>query len=229
MKKLLMVSSFVVLLMSTLGAQTVLIDPMGDGGFESGTTFADNAWSVAQGNKNNYQIGNVAGQYQGDRSAFISNSSASWSSANQAATIHLYRTISFPANETDISLSFMYKMNTTDINLDGFKVYLSPTIPSNNSLPSGTQIGNTWYGSSTSWQEVSISLDGSYAGTSSYLVFTWKNNNRAPRALGALDNISLVTQSPPPPITEFPFTENFEADSEHRSKWTQIAETGSNL
>jgi len=207
MKKLLMVSSFVVLLMSTLGAQTVLIDPMGDGGFESGTTFADNAWSVAQGNKNNYQIGNVAGQYQGD----------------------LYRTISFPANETDISLSFMYKMNTTDINLDGFKVYLSPTIPSNNSLPSGTQIGNTWYGSSTSWQEVSISLDGSYAGTSSYLVFTWKNNNRAPRALGALDNISLVTQSPPPPITEFPFTENFEADSEHRSKWTQIAETGSNL
>ena len=31
------------------------------------------------------------------------------------------------------------------------------------------------------------------------------------------------------PISTFPFTENFEADSPHLSKWTQITETGSNL
>ncbi|MCD8479089.1 MAG: choice-of-anchor J domain-containing protein [Candidatus Cloacimonetes bacterium] len=226
-------------------------------------------------------------------------------------------------------------MSTLDINYDGFKVYLSSAVPSNDSYPSGEQIGDNWYGSSTSWQEVNIAIDGSYAGTTRYLIFTWRNDGDAPKALGALDNISLATDygKPDPPeslsastidmssinlnwqknannndvliavnntgsfsnpldnqsytvgstlgcgseiiyigsatsflhsglspestyyykawsvnqvnmystgistqgstaslpISTFPFNENFEADSPHLSKWTQIAETGSNL
>lgn len=180
-------------------AQTTLIDPSGDGGFETGTDFPANGWSVVNDtqnpNRNQYYVGYAPTQHAGSLCAFISNSSTNWTSANQAAYRHIYRDVSFPANASDISLSFFYKLSTLDSTNDGFRIYLCDPgyTPTTNSYPTGTQIGLTWYDDYTTWTQQTINLDASiYAGTNKRLVITWRNNNSNPRGLGALDNISLT-------------------------------------
>lgn len=321
-----------------LGGQTVLIDPTGNGGFETGTTFAANGWTVdASTSKNRFHVGTAPGVYQGSRCAFISDRLDSWNFSNSSVFRHMYRTVTFPAGMNAIQLSFYYKMNVNGQGGDGFRVYLSPTsyTPSVNGYPSGTEISTTIYTSATIWTQVNITIPPAFAGTSQRLIFSWKNDTRNPRGLGALDNISLTANygTPNPltalsastidmssinlnwqknannndvliavnntgsfsnpldnqsytvgstlgcgseiiyignatsflhsglspestyhykawsvnqvnmystgistqgstaslPISTFPFTENFEADSPHLSKWTQITETGSNL
>ncbi|MDY0338016.1 MAG: hypothetical protein RBQ69_08985 [Candidatus Cloacimonadaceae bacterium] len=153
MKKVPFTTSLMLFVFCILFGQNVLVDPSSDGGFETGATFTANGWTVVHSNQNQYQIGSIPGVYEGSRCAFISKNSSSWSSANQASTIHIYRQVTFPASVTDISLSFRYKLNATDAGYDGFKVYLATAIPNYNSYPVGTQIGDTWYDSATSWQE----------------------------------------------------------------------------
>ncbi len=175
-------------------ARTSLINPTSEGGFDAGTTFSANGWTAVGNNQNQYYVGTAPGQYAGSRCAFISNSASSWTSANQAAYRHIYRNVSFPANSEDIELSFFYKLSALDSTYDGFKVYLCETsyTPTTSGYPSGTQLGLTWYDDYTSWTEVSIELDTySLAGTTKRLVFTWRNDRATPRAVGALDNISL--------------------------------------
>lgn len=175
-------------------SRTSLIDPTGNGGFESGTTFAANGWTAVGNNQNQYYVGTAPGQYAGSRCAFISNNSGSWTSANQAAYRHIYRNVTFPADAADIQLSFFYKLYTLDSTYDGFKVYICNTsyTPSTSGYPTGTQLGLTWYDDFTSWTEQIIDLDAAtYAGTTKRLVFTWRNDGTTPRGLGALDNISL--------------------------------------
>ena len=41
-------------------AQTTLISPTGDGGFENGATFLANGWTVVNGATNQWFVGNVA-------------------------------------------------------------------------------------------------------------------------------------------------------------------------
>jgi len=45
---------------TTAMAQTVLIDPAGGGGFELGSTFADNGWSESSGANNPWYLGTPA-------------------------------------------------------------------------------------------------------------------------------------------------------------------------
>ena len=73
---------------SGLSAQTVLISPTGDGGFETGTTFANNGWTAVNATGNQYYLGSAPTQYAGSRCAFTSNSSTSWTSENSAAYRH---------------------------------------------------------------------------------------------------------------------------------------------
>lgn len=196
MKKVPFTTSLMLFVFCILFGQNVLVDPSSDGGFETGATFTANGWTVVHSNQNKYQIGSIPGVYEGSRCAFISKNSSSWSSANKASTIHIYRQVTFPASVTDISLSFRYKLDATDAGYDGFKVYLATAIPNYNSYPVGTQIGDTWYDSATSWQEENIDIADSFAGTTCYLVMTWRNDRVNPRAVGALDNISLTTSLP---------------------------------
>jgi len=70
MKKLLSIllaALLSVLAISALSAQTTLINPTGNGGFESGTTFAENGWTRIGTSDNRYQIGTAPVQYAGSR------------------------------------------------------------------------------------------------------------------------------------------------------------------
>lgn len=182
---------------------TVLIDPAGAGGFESGTTFPLNGWTAVGTTGNQFRLGTYVPGYGGNRCAFVSNSATAWSSDNQAAYRHIYRNVTFPANETEIILTFLYKTNIAQTTLaDGFTVRLVPTgtTPTTTGYPAGDLIyPGLLEGApspNTSWYVISVSVPASYAGTTSRLVFSWYNNATTPRAVGALEEIELTSKVP---------------------------------
>ncbi len=184
-----------------LSAQTVLINPTGDGGFETGTTFANSGWTAVNATGNQYYVGTAPTQYAGNRCAFTSSSPTTWTAGDDAAYRHIYRDVTFPAGMTELTLSFFYKLLRTEANSDGFRIYMAATdyTPSTSGYPTGTQIGLTWYDDYTSWTQQTINLDpATYSGTTKRLIFTWRNDQRewwelfTPNAVGALDNISLT-------------------------------------
>jgi hypothetical protein len=66
---------------SGIGA-TLLINPYGDGGFETGSTLALNNWQVANSSPNAWTVGTVPTGFT-NRSAFISNNAGvSWAYTN---------------------------------------------------------------------------------------------------------------------------------------------------
>jgi hypothetical protein len=209
---------FVLSLLTSLSvlSQTVLIDPTGDGGFENGTSFADNGWTVVNGTSsfsdyNRWVVGTDASPTDGTYCAYIScgNSGNYGTSANYAYNYlgnsssddcHIYRDINFPAGEDLITLSFEWKCRGYwSDNSDYMRVYLIPTsiTPTEDNLLSSTyRIGELYYNHVTTWQSESITIDPSYAGTSYRLVFTWTNSssgNTQPPA--AIDEISLESNA----------------------------------
>jgi hypothetical protein len=214
--------------------QTNLINPTGDGGFETGTTFSANHWTAVGNNQNQYYVGNAPGAYSGSRCAYISNNSSNWSSANQAAYRHIYRDVAFPSDETEITLSFYYKMNITQSTIaDGFTIRLTTTTvtPATSGYPSGVLLHPYMIAASTTWALFQVSIPAENAGTTKRLVFSWYNNSTTPRAVGALDNISLTSQTPSA-ISSYPYTESFDTTSIYRlpTGWTtQNANTDSNI
>ena len=198
MKKLLIIG-FLIALMSAIGLYgTLLIDPAGGGGFELGSTFTDNGWTVVNSTSGNYfYVGNAPVQNSGTNCAFVSSSPTAWTAGTASTYRHIYRDITFPVGETDITLTFYYKMSALDSGYDGFKVYLAATTytPVATGYPTGTQIGNTWYDSSTSWLQQTITVPASNAGTTKRLVFTFRGDGYSPATVGALDDISLTSAS----------------------------------
>lgn len=195
---------------SGLLAQTVLISPTGDGGFETGTTFASNGWTEVNATGNNYQIGTAPGGYSGARCGFISNSATTWANTNALAYRHLYRNVTFPANQTEITLTLIYKTNVAQATAtDGFTVRMVPTTttPVTTGYPTGNLIypGLLYSTTANTWYVISISVPASYAGTTSRLVLSWYNDNAKPRTLGAVDDIEL-TSKVPDTISSLPYT-----------------------
>src|SRR5688572_22784681 len=94
-------------------SQTILINPAGDGGFETGADFAANGWTVVNGAAvNKWFVGAVAGPSAGANSAYISNDAAGAThiyTLTTSSVVHIYRDISFPAGETNIQLQFKWK------------------------------------------------------------------------------------------------------------------------
>ena len=65
----------------SLYGQTTIISPTGDGGFENGSTFAANGWTVVNPSTDVWVLGNITnpGVSAGANSAFISsNGGTSW-------------------------------------------------------------------------------------------------------------------------------------------------------
>ena len=62
-----------VLVCATIGthAQTVLLNPSGVGGFESGTTFPLNGWTAVNGSNNKWYVGSVQVPSAGTYGAYI--------------------------------------------------------------------------------------------------------------------------------------------------------------
>lgn len=141
-------------------AQTTIINPGLEGGFELGPLFSDNGWTVVNtAVVNGSKWYTTAGMLTNGTYSFMptdagaayvsSDNGTSWSyqtPAVAAGTSHFYRDVTFPAGQTAASLSFRYNVlgeNTWDEIL----VYLCPTTltPAVNS-PSGSSVVPTWTG-----------------------------------------------------------------------------------
>lgn len=196
----------IALCFSALSAQTTLISPTGDGGFETATDFAGNGWTVVNPASGNlYYLGNAPVVYAGDNCAYTSSAATPWAASTTATYSHIYRDITFPAGEGLIKLNFYYKIGgTVDAGYDGFRVYIAETTytPITTGYPTGTQVGNTWYDTATSWTTSGdIYIPSGNAGTTKRVIITWRNDGAAGYAAGALDNISLTSEVMPPPLT----------------------------
>lgn len=154
--RLVQIAILVMLGIGNVWGQTTLISPTGDGGFESGTTFAANGWTTVNATTNIWVCGSsssgspLANWWSGSRGAFISNNSGTnWAYTNSTAQrSHIYRDISFPAGETTITLTFDWRGNGNDGDWDNLQVYImNTTITPTTSGPTGTNTTTTgWSG-----------------------------------------------------------------------------------
>jgi len=198
-------------------AQTTLISPTGDGGFENGATFAANGWTLVNGATNQWFLGAVAPPSAGANCAYISDNATgtTYNYINTAAsTVHFYRDIAFPAGQTNITLSFKWKVQGEG-NYDYVTVFSMPT--------SGTPAFNSPVGAFQSWLNIPTAYSGaviactppnlnlqstyqtqtaclptSFAGTTQRIVFMWSNDGSAgTQPPGSMDEISLVSNAAP--------------------------------
>ena len=182
-------------------AQTTLISPTGDGGFETGVDFASNGWTAVNGTQSNqWFLGTGAPGYSGSRAAFISSDGGTtWGNSGVASVVHFYRDITFPAGETSINLTFKYSIQNADPTFDYIKFFLVPTTttPVAGTLLTSGQIGGS-YDALGTFVTATIFLPPSAAGTTQRLVITWRNEGVTPHGSGAIDDISLVSAPPAP-------------------------------
>jgi len=191
------VASLISLMMQ---AQTVLVNPNAEGGFELGTDFAANGWTVDNGAQTNQWFVGTVPLSPNNNAAYISNDGGTtWNYTNTSTSVvHFYRDITFPAGETDIQLSFWIK-GIGESSFDRLRVYLVPTTTTpvaGTELSSG-QVGQANYSLQNEWIKVGIQIPASAAGTTQRLVFSWRNDNSLGTNLPiAIDNISLISQVP---------------------------------
>ena len=200
---------------SSINAQTTIINPATVGGFETGATFATNGWTTVGGSATQniwYDgTGAVAG-FTGARCAYISNTAggAHAYTISAARASFLYRDITIPASESNISLSFNW-INQGESSFDKIRVWVVPTtftptsgtsITSSGVAPTGNiQVGGNFSVQGT-WTTANLTLPSAYAGTTVRLVFEWTNDaSGGTQPPGALDNISLTSAVPTAPCT----------------------------
>jgi hypothetical protein len=190
-----------------LNAQTVIVDPTitsnPNGSFDNATaTFAANGWSIANNATNKWVVGSFSNcGAPGSKAAYISNTGLNNSyTLTTAAVSHLYIPVSFPAGQTCITLSFSFKGQGQSAT-DGLKVFLgssavAPVANTDYMVTDATavQLGATWYNLTASCTTFTITIPGSFAGTTKNLVFSWKNNaSSGTNPAATLDNVQLVS------------------------------------
>jgi hypothetical protein len=224
MKKKLLTLLSSLLFAGSVSAQTVLISPTGDGGFENGTTFAANGWTsvnyAATTNSNWFLTptpvsnGSYSFTPTGGRAAYVSNNNGTnwrYNTSPVAGSTHIYRDVTFPAGQTNINLSFRWNASGETTQWDVLYVYLAPTTrtPVTGSPSSNSSDVSGWTGTGTSTlvgvyyqlaagtgTTTTVSLPPGLAGTTQKLVFTWKNDGGGgTEPPAALDDISLTSSS----------------------------------
>ena len=87
-------------------AQTTVLSATGDGGFETGATFAANNWTVVNtAQTNQWWCGTAVAGQNGVRCAYVGTSAANNNyTATAASVVHLYRDVTFPAGLDQITL-----------------------------------------------------------------------------------------------------------------------------
>lgn len=190
-----------ILLTSILSfGQVTLIDPSGDGGFETGATFDSNGWLTAQqgGPNKKWYCGTGQTGFTGARAAFIGNNETTVGNNNSARTVHLYRSITIPAGATNITLSFKYKQEVSDYagstHYDYITVSTGTDTPTNgDEFTSGAlQFGPFPDEDVLTFTTQTVTLPNSLAGTTTNLVFTFVSDDVNPRGFGAIDDVSLI-------------------------------------
>ncbi|MBU6264436.1 MAG: hypothetical protein KGM39_06655, partial [Actinomycetales bacterium] len=196
--------------LNSISAQTTIINPTGDGGFDNGPSFLANGWTVvndANSANNNWYVGNVPGAFAGTNAAYISNTSGTtWAySTTATSTTHFYRDVTIPANESVISLNFQWK-GSGESGWDRLLVYAAPVTtnpfsgyPASNTsaYPGATLIYTQANAAQATYTNASVSVPSSFAGTTFRLIFTWQNDNSFGTSPAvAIDNISLTSAAP---------------------------------
>ncbi|MFM1744687.1 MAG: hypothetical protein RLZZ630_624, partial [Bacteroidota bacterium] len=175
--------------------------PAGQGGFEAGATFGANSWTVVNDTRNKWFVGSVS-KCTGSYGAYI-DSSAAGTSNNYNRTIanvsHFYRDLTFPACQTNITLTFRFKgggqsQGSTPLDYLAVSVVAVTTSPVAGTPLSAGGVGAAGYYSSNNCTLVTIQLPGNLAGTTQRLVFSWINNasNGSQPAI-AVDDIEVVS------------------------------------
>ena len=184
--------------------QVSLLSPTGDGGFETGTTFAANGWTAVQpGNTQQWQVGTAAGVQGGTRAAYVGSINSN-NGSNITSVQHFYRDIYIPTGADNVTLSFYYQQTISDAG-DNFYVFttnpnhkpVSGTVPST-AAGSGYQqqfkITKTYSDYTVQSKDITV-----LAGTTVRLVFTFQSDGTTPGGNPAVDNISLTYTLPPAP------------------------------
>lgn len=209
---------FAMALIITIGGNvnaqvTTLLDPNGDGGFENGSTFAANGWTLAQGGTtNSWFVGSVAIPMTGSNCAYISNNGFGTTynyDVTSASTVYFYRDIAFPAGLTRITVTANWKVVGQTSFDRGFIAYCSPnSTPVNNDYMSSTpplyatSISgnyNSWATTAGAWSTTAPSntyyLPASFAGTTQRILVGWQNTTGGGvNPPVAFDNISITAQ-----------------------------------
>jgi len=127
MKRFLLIYGVALLYALSLSAQTQIINPTIEGGFELPGGFSGNGWTVVNSNKNTWHSSSVAGAFTGNNSAFISPDgglSYGYDTA-KLQTSHFYRLVTVPANQSNIQLKFQCK-SVGEPFFDRLLVYTAP-------------------------------------------------------------------------------------------------------
>ena len=190
-------------------AQTTLISPTGDGGFETGATFAANGWSVSNGTSNPWIVGPISDGLITGNAAFVSNNGTTPAYDNTLSTSgYFWRDVTIPAGQSKIKLDFNWIANG-ESTWDLWQVFVAPTsvVPVGSAHPgSGATLvpaaiaGSTWVANGnlqTTVQTATVYLPTSLAGTTFRLIFHWKSDTSGGVTPPAqIDNISLTSQLP---------------------------------
>ncbi|MFN5910159.1 MAG: proprotein convertase P-domain-containing protein [Bacteroidota bacterium] len=185
-------------------AQTQLINPNSEGGFELGAGIAANGWTPVQATTNTWRASGVPVPFAGNNAAFISATAGADYVYNTGAfqTSHFYRDVTVPAGENLITLTFQYK-NPGENLFDRLLVYTAPTsvFPLANEPQSsltdivGATLVYTDPANVFDYTQVSVELPQALAGTTFRLIFTWQNDNVDGSGTPvAIDNIGLTSE-----------------------------------
>lgn len=190
-------------------AQTTLINPATDGGFNSGPSFAANGWTVASEGSGmvNWAVGTAveSGAITGN-SAYVSldnGATNSYVGFSTGRTIYFYKDVLIPSGQTNISLSFDYKTAVSS-----WQVFVAPTTV----VPVATDVATATTGafptvyplagatpvvlssiSATTTSAMGF-IPPSFAGQTVRVIFMWTNNTGGTNPPLAIDNISLVSR-----------------------------------
>lgn len=212
--------AFVFTFSFAISAQTELIVPAGDGGFENGASLGANGWTYnfpLSGPPfdfwNQWAVGTGAtAGFSGSNCAYVSNSSTAATPThtyiNQNIRSRFFRDITFPAIGNTITLSFDW-ICAGEANIDEMTVWLVPTsynpafnLPATTTTgvaPTGRiELGSNFHSQGT-WTSATITVPPAYAGTTSRLLFEWSSNGSGTIGTppAAVDNISLISENIP--------------------------------
>ena len=196
---------------SSAVAQTTLISASGNGGFETGTTFAANNWTAVSGSVDAWEVGAAVspGASAGARSAYVStNLGTTWAYSQINTIEHLYYDVTIPAGESLVTLTFKWKATgegagTSD--WDNIKVFWGPagslnptanTALTTNQVSGPGAISGMYKLSSATYNSETISFTG-VPGTVYRLVFSWKTDGSViANPPAAIDEVNLVSSTP---------------------------------
>lgn len=197
---------------SSLSAQTTLISPSGNGGFENGATPALNNWTAVNSSTDNWIVNTGAGVSAGTNAAYITSTpmgAMDWTYSQFSVVQHLYYDVTIPVGEPIVTLQFKWKVGgegATTSDWDNMRVHwglASAVTPvANTSLASGFRISgpganNGMYKlNSASYNAETIVVSG-VPGSTYRLVFSWKSDGSdIVNPPAAIDEVSLVSSAP---------------------------------